>query len=247
MNTTYKLLYNGTVAMTGGQDAVGGQTVPEIATALLAHGVAEVLVTTDDVSAYRSAEMPVGPKGAVKVWDRDRVVEAQEYLATVPGVTVMIHDQACAAQARRLRKRGLVETPPYRIAINHRICEACGDCGAVSNCLSVQAIDTPLGTKTTIDQSSCNLDYSCLEGDCPSFIQITPNPKAKKKRTRVSSAAISPIPTSSSHPAHSTCEWSGSVAPVSSPSPRSSPRLRCSTACTCAGSTRPASRRKPDV
>ena len=93
----------------------------------------------------------------------------------------MIHDQACAAQARRLRKRGLVETPPYRIAINHRICEACGDCGAVSNCLSVQAIDTPLGTKTTIDQSSCNLDYSCLEGDCPSFIQITPNPKAKKK------------------------------------------------------------------
>ena len=181
MNTTYKLLYNGTVAMTGGQDAVGGQTVPEIATALLAHGVAEVLVTTDDVSAYRSAEMPVGPKGAMKVWDRDRVVEAQEYLATVPGVTVMIHDQACAAQARRLRKRGLVETPPYRIAINHRICEACGDCGTVSNCLSVQAIDTPLGTKTTIDQSSCNLDYSCLEGDCPSFIQITPNPKAKKK------------------------------------------------------------------
>ena len=142
--------------------------------------------------------MPVGPKGAMKVWDRDRVVEAQEYLATVPGVTVMIHDQACAAQARRLRKRGLVETPPYRIAINHRICEACGDCGTVSNCLSVQAIDTPLGTKTTIDQSSCNLDYSCLEGDCPSFIQITPNPKAKKKGAPGAPAAISPIPTSSS-------------------------------------------------
>ena len=113
MNTTYKLLYNGTVAMTGGQDAVGGQTVPEIATALLAHGVAEVLVTTDDVAPI-AAPRCQSARRAMKVWERDRVVEAQEYLATVPGVTVMIHDQV-RAQARRLRKRGLVETPPYRM------------------------------------------------------------------------------------------------------------------------------------
>ena len=177
INVTYKLLYNGTVAMTGGQDAVGGIGVPEIATALLAHGASEVLITTEDLDDYRGVKLPSGPRGRVQVWDRTRIIEAQEHLAAVAGVTVLIHDQACAAQSRRLRKRGVIETPSQRIAINHRICEACGDCGETSNCLSVQPIDTPLGVKTTIDQSSCNFDYSCTEGDCPSFIAITPNPQ----------------------------------------------------------------------
>ncbi|MGB1682082.1 MAG: indolepyruvate ferredoxin oxidoreductase family protein [Acidimicrobiales bacterium] len=195
VNTTYKLLYNGTVAMTGGQDAVGGMGVPEIATALLAHGVREVLITTEDLDRYDGVALPSGPMGRVKVWDRTRILEAQEHLATVPGVTVLIHDQACAAQARRLRKRGVVETPPVRVAINHRICEACGHCGEVSNCLSVQPIETPLGLKTTIDQSSCNLDFSCLEGDCPSFLEITPKPgRAKKKRTVAASPGELPDP-----------------------------------------------------
>lgn len=183
VNTTYKLLYNGTVAMTGGQDAVGGTGVPAIATALLAHGVREVLITTDDVDSYRGVDLPSGPGGEVQVWDRTRIMEAQQRLAAVDGVTVLIHDQACAAENRRKRKRGLIETPKQRIAINHRICEACGDCGEVSNCLSVQPIDTPLGVKTTIDQSSCNLDYSCLEGDCPSFMAITPRDTAQKNGT----------------------------------------------------------------
>ena len=194
VNTTYKLLFNGTVAMTGGQDAVGGMGVPEIATALLAHGVSEVLITTEDLDRYDGVDLPAGPHGHTKVWDRTRILEAQEHLATVPGVTVMIHDQACAAQARRLRKRGLVETPPTRVAINHRICEACGDCGEVSNCLSVQPIDTPLGVKTTIDQSSCNLDYSCLEGDCPSFVEITPNPKPARRAAAKRSTDALPDP-----------------------------------------------------
>jgi indolepyruvate ferredoxin oxidoreductase len=180
---TFKLLFNGTVAMTGGQDAVGGVGVPEIATILLAHGVADVLITTEDLEDYRGVELPDGPDGPVQVWDRTRIVEAQERLAAKPGVTVLIHDQACAAQNRRLRKRGQAATPGFRVVINHRICEGCGDCGEVSNCLSVQPLDTPLGRKTTIDQSSCNLDFSCLHGDCPSFmtVEAAPGPSRAAK------------------------------------------------------------------
>ncbi|MBS1264500.1 MAG: hypothetical protein MAG471_00324 [Acidimicrobiaceae bacterium] len=108
----------------------------------------------------------------MEVWDRTRIIEAQELLAGISGVTVLIHDQACAAQQRRFRRRGLAETPDFRVVINHRICEACGDCGDVSNCLSLHTVDTPLGRKTSVDQSSCNIDASCLEGDCPSFMTV---------------------------------------------------------------------------
>lgn len=168
VNVTYKLLFNGTVAMTGGQDAAGAVGVPEICAILLAHGVKQVLITTEDLDDYKSVKLPSG----IEVWDRGRIVEAQERLAAVEGVTVLINDQACAAENRRLRKRGQMETPKFRTVINHRICEGCGDCGEVSNCLSVQPLDTPLGLKTTIDQTSCNLDFSCLEGDCPSFMTV---------------------------------------------------------------------------
>lgn len=174
VNITYKLLYNGTVAMTGGQDAVGAVAVPQIVTALLAHGVADVLITTEDRSRYDGVDLGSGPNGPVLVWDRTRLVEAQERLAAIRGVTVLINDQACAAHTRQLRKRGKLPTPNLRVAINHRVCEACGDCGVVSNCLSVQAVDTPLGLKTVIDQDTCNLDLSCLEGDCPAFMTIEP-------------------------------------------------------------------------
>ncbi len=173
VHMTYKLLYNGTVAMTGGQDPEGHVGVPEIAAMALAHGVTEVVITTDDPDRYRHVELPTGSDGAkIKVWDRTRIVEAQEHLAAKPGVTVLIHDQACAAQTRRLRKRGLVATPGFRVAINQRLCEACGHCGEVSNCLSVHTMDTDLGPKTVIDQTSCNLDFSCLNGDCPSFMTV---------------------------------------------------------------------------
>jgi indolepyruvate ferredoxin oxidoreductase len=179
VNITYKLLHNGTVAMTGGQDPVGQLGVPEIASLLIEHGVERVIITTDDVDRYKGVELPRDKIGVVPVWDRTRIVEAQELLAKVQGVTLLIHDQACAAQSRRLRKRNDVATPASRVVINHRICEACGDCGVVSNCLSVQAIDTPLGVKTTIDQTTCNLDFSCLGGDCPSFMTVVPDDEAR--------------------------------------------------------------------
>ncbi len=203
VNITYKLLYNATVAMTGGQDAIGGVGVPEIATILLAHGASDVRITTDDVSAYKGIKLPHGPNGTIKVWDRTRIVEAQEELANVEGVTIIIHDQACAAQNRRLRKRNKVATPSERVVINHRICEACGDCGEVSNCLSVQAIETPLGRKTTIDQDSCNLDFSCIGGDCPSFMTVEPagdadsSKKAGQKTKESTTGGEIPDPTSS--------------------------------------------------
>ncbi len=184
VDITYKLLYNGTVAMTGGQDPQGQMTVGEVATALLAHGVTRVLVTTDEPGKYgRVLPIPGGrsrrfggdplPNG-VDVWDRSRLMEAQEVLAATPGTTVLIHDQACAAELRRARKRGKAPTPAERVVINPRICEGCGDCGQVSNCLSVEPVDTPFGRKTQINQTTCNLDFSCLEGDCPSFMTVVP-------------------------------------------------------------------------
>lgn len=165
---TYKILWNGAVAMTGGQEPQGRTTIADVAQILLAQGAAAVLVTSDDVARTRQQTLPDG----VDVWDRTRILEAQQKLSRMDGVTVLIHDQACAAELRRARKRGLAPTPDRRVAINPRLCEGCGDCGRKSACLSVQPVETPYGRKTAIDQTSCNLDFSCLEGDCPSFMTI---------------------------------------------------------------------------
>ena len=180
VDITYKILYNGTVAMTGGQDPQGQLGVVEIAEILLAQGVSKVQVTTDDVSKYRN-RLPDG----VEARGREHLLEVQQELAATPGVTVLIHDQACAAEARRARKRGLAETPNQRVVINSRICEGCGDCGQVSNCLSVQPVETEFGRKTRIDQTTCNLDYSCLEGDCPSFMTVTRPEEASSRVGRL--------------------------------------------------------------
>ena len=167
---TFKLLYNGAVSMTGGQTPSGQLSPAAVAANLLRQGVTRVIVTTDDTDRHN--DWPT----EVDVWHRSRLIEAQEVLAATPGVTVLIHDQPCAAELRRDRKRGRAVTPTDRIVIDHRICEGCGDCGRTSNCLSVQAFDTPWGRKTRIDQNSCNLDQSCVDGDCPSFIAVDTEP-----------------------------------------------------------------------
>jgi indolepyruvate ferredoxin oxidoreductase len=167
---TFKLLYNAAVAMTGGQDATGALGVREIATKLVAEGVKELIITTDEPRKYRGVTLPA----RTAVWHRDRIVEAQEHLAGVNGVTVLIHDQQCAAEKRRDRKRGILAAPAFKVVIDHRVCEGCGDCGVQSNCLSLQPLDTEFGRKTVIDQASCNLDVSCIKGDCPAFVTARP-------------------------------------------------------------------------
>jgi indolepyruvate ferredoxin oxidoreductase len=169
---TFKILWNDTVAMTGGQDPVHRIGVPELATILTLQGASAVAITTDDPGRYDGVELPPG----VRVDDRTEIVAVQERLRNTPGVTILIHDQACAAELRRDRKRGRITTPTRRVVINHRVCEGCGDCGDVSGCLSVQPLDTPLGRRTTIDQASCNYDESCLEGDCPAFMTVEVDP-----------------------------------------------------------------------
>ncbi|GHG65917.1 indolepyruvate ferredoxin oxidoreductase family protein [Amycolatopsis acidiphila] len=191
VNVTYKLLYNSTVAMTGGQDAVGALPVERLAGLLLAEGVERVVITTEDPGRLAGRSLPAG----VRVRPREDLPDVQRELAAVPGVTVLIHDQECAAEKRRKRRRGKLAAPAARVMINERICEGCGDCGSKSNCLSVQPVATEFGRKTRINQSSCNLDFSCLEGDCPSFVTVLPGGTQRRARVADLPADALPAPT----------------------------------------------------
>jgi len=187
---TYKILYNDAVAMTGGQHHDGTLTVPQIAAQVAAEGAKRIVVVSDEPWKYaKDTEWPRG----LTIHHRDELDAVQRDLATVPGVTVLIYDQTCAAEKRRRRKRGTFPDPDKRVVINDLVCEGCGDCGQKSNCVSVQPLVTEWGRKRTIDQSSCNKDFSCLNGFCPSFVTVH-GAKLKKGESVAEPAGWQPLP-----------------------------------------------------
>ena len=166
---TYKILYNDAVAMTGGQLLDGKLTVPQLAKQLDAEGVRRIEILSERPHLYGGGPI-LGSQ--VKVRHRDELMEIQSELAEFQGVSAIIYDQTCATEKRRRRKRGEYENPGRRLFINERICEDCGDCSAQSNCLSIEPVETNFGRKRKINQSNCNMDFSCVKGFCPSFVWV---------------------------------------------------------------------------
>ncbi len=167
-NVTYKILYNDAVAMTGGQKVDGPLSVAKITHQLAAEGVMRIAVVAEDPARHRLDELAEG----ATLHPREDLDEVQRAFRETEGVSVLIFDQTCAAEKRRRRKRGQYPTPGKRLFINDRVCENCGDCSVQSNCVSIEPLETPFGTKRQINQSSCNMDFSCAKGFCPSFVEV---------------------------------------------------------------------------
>ena len=200
VNITYKLLYNDAVAMTGGQpvgERPEGHSVLQMAHSLRAEGVRKITIVTDEPEKYRGAHhTTIGgatltlPEG-IAVEHRDALDRIQREFREIPGTTVIIYDQTCATEKRRRRKRGTMADPAKRVVINEAVCEGCGDCGVQSNCLSVEPLETEFGRKRTINQSTCNKDFSCTRGFCPSFVTVEGGQLKKKAK-----GAAAPTPAS---------------------------------------------------
>ena len=181
VNMTYKILYNDAVAMTGGQPVDGTTSVPMIAQQMAAEGIKHIALVSEDISRYSDrSNLPA----LVTIHDRKDMDAVQRDMRELTGVTVIIYDQTCAAEKRRRRKKGEYPDPDQRLFINEAVCEGCGDCGVQSNCTSILPLETEFGRKRAIDQSSCNKDYSCVKGFCPSFVTVSGG-KLKKSKTGV--------------------------------------------------------------
>ncbi len=178
VNITYKLLYNDAVAMTGGQPHDGPLDPAMITRQLEAEGAKRIVVVSDEPDKY-----PLGTPWAhgITIRHRDELDKVQREMREIEGVSVILYDQTCAAEKRRRRKRGLFPDPPKRVFINDAVCEGCGDCSVQSNCVSVAPLETEFGRKRAIDQSSCNKDFSCVKGFCPSFATVHGGTLRKKK------------------------------------------------------------------
>jgi indolepyruvate ferredoxin oxidoreductase len=187
INATYKILYNGAVAMTGGQDVDGGQSVADFVHQLRGEGAAKVVVVADDPSRHKDTLRSV-----VDIYPRAKLDEVQRDLRTTSGVTILIYDQVCATERRRKAKRGLATLPTRRAFINTAVCEGCGDCSKQSNCLSVEPVETELGLKRRINQSSCNQDLRCVDGFCPSFVTVggARNAEREKPHRKIDASSL---------------------------------------------------------
>ncbi|OYU44115.1 MAG: indolepyruvate ferredoxin oxidoreductase, partial [Burkholderiales bacterium PBB4] len=196
VNITYKVLYNDAVAMTGGQrvgERAEGHTVLQIMNSLKSEGVAKLVIVTDDPEKYDGVELASG----VTVHHRDELDRIQREFRLLTGTTAIIYDQTCATEKRRRRKRGSMAEPDKRVVINELVCEGCGDCSVQSNCLSVEPLETEFGRKRTINQNSCNKDFSCVKGFCPSFVTVEGGQlkkPAKMKKDLSNSLAEIPTP-----------------------------------------------------
>ncbi|MDB5803754.1 MAG: indolepyruvate ferredoxin oxidoreductase family protein [Betaproteobacteria bacterium] len=192
VNATYKILYNDAVAMTGGQRHDGSLNPQTISLQIHAEGVSPIVVVTDEPHKY-----PAGLVWApgVTVRHRDELEDVQKDLRAAKGISAIIYDQTCASEKRRRRKRGEFPDPPKRAFINDAVCEGCGDCSVQSNCISVEPLETEFGRKRKINQSSCNKDYSCVKGFCPSFVTVEGGQMKKpKKASAVASANATGFP-----------------------------------------------------
>ena len=194
VNITYKLLYNDAVAMTGGQrvgERPEGHSVLQIMNSLKSEGVAKLVIVTDEPAKYDGVPLAEG----VTVHHRDELDRIQREFRTLKGCTAIIYDQTCATEKRRRRKRGTLATPDKTVVINELVCEGCGDCSVQSNCLSVEPVETEFGRKRRINQNSCNKDYSCVKGFCPSFVTVEGGKlKKPRKEKKGDLSAMPPIP-----------------------------------------------------